>query len=58
MKKGFPLKGHLTGHEHTHTGERIFQCKFCGKIFSVKGYLTGHECTYTRNCSISSRGYY
>ena len=34
FKCQFCKKGHLSGYEHTHTGEKPFKCKFCEKRFS------------------------
>ena len=45
--KVFSIKGHLTGHEYTHAGEKLFQCKICENGFSLKGALTRHERTHT-----------
>ena len=36
FKCQFCKKGHLSGYEHTHTGERPFICKFSEKRFSAK----------------------
>ena len=48
VKKIFSVKGYLTGHECTYTGNKPCQCKFCKKGFSQNGNINEHGCTHTQ----------
>ena len=41
-EKIFSVKGYLTGHECTYTGNKPCQCKFCKKGFSQNGNINEH----------------
>lgn len=44
--KAFTTKAHLVSHHYTHTGERPYACKACGKSYSRVGRLRIHERTH------------
>ena len=46
-EKFFSIKGYLSRHECTHTGEKLFTGSSCEKRFFQNGILTSHERMYT-----------
>ncbi|KAG8319661.1 hypothetical protein J6590_086781 [Homalodisca vitripennis] len=41
--KAFARKAEIRDHERTHTGEKPYQCEFCGATFSQRSNLQSHK---------------
>ena len=52
---------HISIHYRMHTGEKPFQCKFCGKGFAQKTdcikHIRNHDDSYKFKCSICDKKY-
>ena len=40
--RGFALKKHLEDHINVHTGNKPYECKYCGMKFASDGNMNGH----------------
>lgn len=46
--KEYSTKFALQRHLYTHSGIKVFQCRFCSKSFSLLQYQQEHEFTHTK----------